>query len=984
MQDVARRVSSVRFIGRAEPIELFDDVLTEVGIGHGQLLLIAGEAGVGKSRLVDELADRALSDGTQVLRGWCIENGGDVMPLAPIADLLRDIVGRATRPELEDIMGQGVEILARLVPDLDPDGQLPPESPLSVAALSDGVLRALHGLSERCPVLVVLEDLHWSDASTRQFLAFLAPRLSRHRVMLIATYRTDELHRRHPLRPFLVSLRRAVRPEQIELVPFTRDELAELVAGITGTTPAPRAVDRLHERCAGNAFFAEELLAGDVSGRPSALLRDAVLSRTDGLNEEAMTVLRATAAAGSRVMLPVLADACRLSSDNVERAADAIIAAGLFVRDVDGIRFRHELAREIVLDELLTTGDRTGVHAALASALQSLTPHRKGEIAMHWMKAGDQSAALEASVAAGRAAVEVAADAEALTQFERALDLWDRVTDPAACAGCDHWELLLDAADAAGRARMFGRASALGRKGVVETAQNNPPAEGIACLRVVPWAWFNDDDPDVRLLIDRAAAVIAEEPPAGRTALVLAWQALLEVSTFAYTPAGAAAARSTAARAVELARAGGNLQARVHAETTLGVCTCIGRDPAGLGEIRTALDEAKRCGFAEEAGRAYDSLSFYLEAFGRHDDVIELEQEALDYCAAAGIYRVHGVMVQLRVIRSLLRTGRWQSVEQRVERLRAEFGTLDVEHLTLADCWGLILVRQGRLDGVQDMVDDTFARLGGHPSVVGPVTVTAIELQAALGNVAPIPDLVESALDRIPSGLPEFAAAVVAAGAGALADLSAHARTAAGHQDVVACRRRVDTWIARVRSAGPADVPPWMVLAEAERTRLDDEPSEQAWTAAVDAWRKMDAPYESAYTQWRLADAMLKGPNRQSVSTRAGARTLLMDARKAAVRLGADPLTGRIDTLAARAHLSLDLPRAPRAPDEATAEDRLGLTEREREVLRLVAEGYSNGQIGQTLFISRKTASVHVSNILRKLGVSSRLEAATLAVRPRT
>lgn len=164
------------------------------------------------------------------------------------------------------------------------------------------------------------------------------------------------------------------------------------------------------------------------------------------------------------------------------------------------------------------------------------------------------------------------------------------------------------------------------------------------------------------------------------------------------------------------------------------------------------------------------------------------------------------------------------------------------------------------------MVDDTFARLGEHPSVIGPVTVTAIELQAARGIVAPIPDLVESALDRIPPGFPGHAAAVVAAGAGALADLSAHARTAAGHQDVVARRR--------------------------------------------------------------LADTMLKGPNRQSVSTRAGARTLLVDARKAAARLGADPLTGRIDTLAARAHLSLDLPRAPRTPDEATAEDRLRLTER--------------------------------------------------------
>src|SRR6478752_280770 len=985
MPVVARRMSSTstRFIGRAEPLALFDDVLADLLADHGvfgEVLLVGGEAGVGKSRLVGELSDRARVAGAVVLRGWCIEHGDDVMPLAPVADLLRDIVALATSLELDEIIGPAVEILSRLVPEFDPDRQPPrSESPLSMVSLSDGVLRALRGLSERRPVVVVLEDLHWSDASTRQLLMFLAPRISRHRVVLIATYRTDELHRRHPLRPFLVSLRRAIRPEPIELSPFTGDELAELVADITGTVPAPQVVDRLHDRCAGNAFFAEELLAGEVFGRPSALLRDAVLARTDILDEDAMTVLRVASAAGPGVDVPVLAGASGLSAARFEPAVEAIVAAGLCVRDADRIRFRHELAREIVDDEILT-GDRPGVHAALASTMQSLTPLRTGEIARHWMVAGHQSAALAASVAAGRAAAAVAADAEALTQFERALELWDRVPDAAACAGCDHAGLLLDAADTAGRARLFDRAMALGRRGVAEIARNNPTAEGFACLRLVPWAFFSFEDADLRVLIERASAGIAEDPPGGGTALALAWRALLDVATNGYTPAAARAARPIAHRAVELARANANARAEVHAEITLGVCTCIDGNPDGVREIRMALERAKAQGFPMEAGRAYDSLAVYLAEFERHDEVIDLEQEALDYCTAAGVYRTHGVMVQLRVIRALHRRGHWQSVQQRVERLRAEFGTLTIEHLTLADSWGLILVRQGRPDGVRDMVDDTFSRLGDHREVIGPVTVTAIELQAALGLVAPIPDLVESALGRILPDFAKHAAAVVAAAIGALADLTVGS-TVTRRDDLQTYRRRADAWLTRVRNAQPPAMPPWMPIADAERTRLDNEPSAPRWAAAVDAWQGLQAPYESAYTQLRLAEVLLTGGDRQSAAVRARARTLLMDARQAAARLGAQPLNDRIDTLAARAHLSLDLPRGTRTSDDR-ADDEHGLTEREAEVLRLVAQGYSNGQIGQALFISRKTASVHVSNILRKLSVSSRVEAATRWVNP--
>lgn len=983
MLPVARRGISSRFIGRAGPTALFAETLrdltTDDATGRGAVLLVAGEAGVGKSRLVADWDDRARAAGASVLRGWCVEHGEEVLPLAPITDILRG-AATASGTEQGDPPGPPVDDRTRTPPDVDSDPADRAARPnRSLAALSEGVLRVLVGLGLRRPVVLILEDLHWSDVSTRHVLTFLAPRVIGYPVALVLTYRSDELHRRHPLRPFLVSLRRAVRPEEIDLPPFTRPELADLVAAVTGVPPEPHLIRRLHDRCGGNAFFAEELLAGEVLGRPSAELRDAVLARTEGLDADAMTLLRMAGAAGPGVAVEVLAAASGLDADRFRVAVDSIVAAGLCVADVGRVSYRHELAREIVEDEMLGA-DRIAAHVALARALQVQTPHRMGEIARHWLHGGDRPAALQASVAAGRAATEIGADAEALTQFDRALELWELVPDPAVVTGCSHGDLLSEAMNAAGRARRFDRATTLGRQLVARAARRGPDAESAACLSLLPWAWFGVEDAELAKLLERAGRIV-ETPPGGRTALVLAWQAALALSEGRYARTSATVARPIAQQALDLARAAGHDQAQVHAELTLGACTCVEGDPRGLDEIRSVVARAKAGGLVMEAGRAYDNLAYFLSEFGRIDDVIDLEPEAIDYCTAAGIHRVLGVMVLMRAIRALQHRGRWSDVERRVEALRAEFGSLDIEHLSLADSWGLILVRQGRPDAVPDLIDATFERMGDHRSVIGPTTVTAVELVAASDDAARVRDLVDTALTRILPRFAESAAAVVAAGIRALADISDRSTTTAGpdHGDRATFRQDADGWLDRVQRAGPPPMLPWPAIAEAERSRLDDEPDPGRWQAAVDAWRGLGAPYESAYTHWRLAQALLTGPDRQSAETRARARVLMAGARRIADELGAAPLREQIDALAALAHLLVETA----APTAAVPEDgdRLGLTDREAEVLRLVARGYSNGQIGQALFISRKTASVHVSNILRKLGVSNRIEAATRSMR---
>jgi DNA-binding CsgD family transcriptional regulator len=229
---------------------------------------------------------------------------------------------------------------------------------------------------------------------------------------------------------------------------------------------------------------------------------------------------------------------------------------------------------------------------------------------------------------------------------------------------------------------------------------------------------------------------------------------------------------------------------------------------------------------------------------------------------------------------------------------------------------------------------------------------------------------------------------VVSSALGALADRPSAIRgRSAGDQQAVL--RMGEAWCQRVEQACAAtiaqgtvpDLAPRVALARAELARLRGDRSPADWSDLIRAWDNIDAPYEGAHARWRLADLLLKGPERQAAATRAAARPLLTAARRVATELAADPLLQQIDALSKRAHLPADTERQSAAADSGV--DNLGLTDREVEVLRLVANGYSNGQIGQALFISRKTASVHVSNILRKLDVSSRLEAATLSVMTR-
>ena len=313
IEGMAVRVSSPVLIGRSSELERLRGALHAAYAGQGSAFLIAGEAGVGKTRLVAEVVDLAVADGTVVLLGGCIDLGDGAIAYAPIAEALRGLVRRLDPAELDRLLGAGRRELARLVPDLGPvpDG---PASGLDLGSAQGRLFELLLGLLERlatrAPVLFVVEDLHWSDRSTRDLLAFLIRNLRDAPVTLLCTYRSDELHRRHPLLPFLAELERTGRVERLELRPFDPRESAEQLRAIAGRDLDTDLIESIHARSGGNAFFAEELLvaAGDDGGTelPSTL-RDVLLARVALLGESTQEFLRIASAAGQRVDPELLA-----------------------------------------------------------------------------------------------------------------------------------------------------------------------------------------------------------------------------------------------------------------------------------------------------------------------------------------------------------------------------------------------------------------------------------------------------------------------------------------------------------------------------------------------------------------------------------------------------------------------------------------------------------------------------------------------------
>jgi len=433
------------FVGRAAELARLEQALDGAAAGHGATALIAGPAGIGKTRLTGELAERARRRGATVLRGRCIDLVGAALPYFPLVEALRPLRGTAAL--------HGLQELSRLLPGSPLAATPDRNAGESQLHLFEAVRTALDRLSATAPVVLVLEDLHWADASTLDLLAFLAHAVRDGRVLIVATWRRDAVRRDDAMHRLASGLRRSRVAFTAELGPLTRDELAALVARESDDPLCPELVESVCARAEGNPFFAEELIAAALRDEPElpGVIQDALLADFERLQAPTQTVVRFAAAAGREVPPAILTDAMALGEEQIIEALREAVDHGLLLPDraTGSYRFRHALIAEAAYAMLLP-GEREDVHGRLARALAS-DGARAGELAEHWIAARRPEEALTASLEAARDAEAVSGLSEALRHLERVLDLWDHVPRAEEVAGVAISTLLAWAGELAGK-----------------------------------------------------------------------------------------------------------------------------------------------------------------------------------------------------------------------------------------------------------------------------------------------------------------------------------------------------------------------------------------------------------------------------------------------------------------------------------------------------------------------------------------------------
>jgi DNA-binding CsgD family transcriptional regulator/tetratricopeptide (TPR) repeat protein len=994
---MAVHVSSPVLIGRSNELDRLRAALQLAHDGRSSATLVAGEAGVGKTRLVTELAEQARAEGAVVLLGGCILLGDGALPFAPVVEALRGFVRRAQPDELDAVLGSGRSELARLVPDLGPVAE-ESASGLSIGSAQGRLFELLLGflerLAARSPVVFIVEDLHWSDRSTRDLLAFLVRNLRDTPVMLVFTYRSDELHRRHPLLAFLAELDRTGRIERLDLRPFDSRESSAQLRAIAGRDLDTDLIESIHARSGGNAFFAEELLvAAGKDGRTELppTLRDLLLARVAELAEPTQEFLRVASAAGQRVDPGLLATAAGMDESAIYEALRECVSRQVLVPDptagLDRYAFRHALLQEAVYDDLLP-GERTRLHSAFARTLEASgsagEAPRVAELAYHWYAAHDLPRALASAVAAGDAADAGYAFPEALAQYERAIELWDQVPDAEARAGRDRIDVLAALASVARFHEPARGVSHIQTAIALVDEAADPVRRGLLNERLGRYAWIAGQGELANQAYRDAMRLIPPEPPSEARARAVAGLAQILMLGGRFEES-----RGLAEEALSLARALGARDIEGHALNTSGTDRAVTGDvEAALEDIRAAVAIAVEVDLVDDVGRAYANWAYILDIAGCLEEAVDVTEVGIAQAEHLGLMRFFGVHMLCNAGDYLYRLGRWEESERAAHRAD-EIGPLGINEILTQELLGRLAMAHGRFGEAAERLRPLapLAERAADIQFIGPVQASLAELALWQGRPDDAATQV-TAVVRMIDFTPEVKLGEgYALGLRANADAAELARArrspdqerqavAAGEELLAAIRGRHADVVA-TRPPFEQQSEAWLLLCEAEATRLHRRADPDIWVAAAQAWEGLRRPYAVAYVRWREAEARLAGRGNRALA--AGALRAALDI---AERLGAEPLVGAIKALAARARLSLEpdlrADEEPRAADEAA---RLGLTVREREVLVLVALGRTNRQIADALFISENTAGVHVSNILGKLGVKGRGEAAAVAYR---
>ncbi|MEU4803200.1 AAA family ATPase [Actinosynnema sp. NPDC023587] len=979
MPPVARLGTGIPLVARSREMAGLRAALDEAARGEAGAVLLAGDAGVGKTRLVEELA--AAADAL-VLTGRCLDVGETGLPYLPFTEAL----GQVREAGLLDLEARPA--LGRLLPELalpvSPDSGLSglpshlvgrrPEQDVGQLQLFDAVHGILGELAESRPVLLVLEDLHWSDASTRYLLSFLLSRLRSQRLLIVGTYRSDDLHRSHPLRPLLTELVRLPAVRRLDLTPFSAIDARSFVAALSDDLPDDLVLE-VAERSDGNPFFAEELIAVATcgSGIPWTLA-EVLLARIERLSPTAQHVVRVASVAGRSVRHDLVRHVAGMDDTALDGALrEAVQHHVLVVARDEVFTFRHALLREAVYGDLLP-GERVRLHSAYAARTAELSGRGSAAaLAHHSLESHDLARALRASVDAAQEAQAAGAPAEALRYLEQALKLWQAVPAADRPAGVTELLLLRRASWVAGTAGQPERAIAFARSGT-KLVDAETPEEAAEMWRRFAQALqvIDGNEPEKAAAIEEAWQPVRDRPASPSRAWVLAvWAAQLRQDR------KYAEARERAEDAVRDGRAAGADAAVADALATLGLLDEAAADvPSARSHLAEAVAHAVEVGAVDTELRARYFLGLHHYDLGELTDAARVFDEGMARAKETGLsWSSYGL--ELRILQVLTRyyVGEWEGAAVAAEPPGLRVSSTVSARLAASGTH--VLVSRGEFEQAERLIGEL--RADWHRDLQIAIITGGTGAELALWRGQP-----ELAVDRVADAIAwsrreggDWALSGIrlsALGVAGYAELAARARrrrdrtaeeaaVAAGRDLADYARTTAEMGSPRTGSLGP-EGRAWLARVAAEESRLGGTSDAARWRAATDEFG-FGSVFEQAVCRWRLAEALLAADRRDD----AVAELRLAD--EVADRLDAAPLHDAVHLVARRARVALHAETTRTRVDP--------FTPRERSVLSLVALGRTNREVGEELFISEKTVSVHLTRIMAKLGASRRAEAVAIA-----
>lgn len=932
------RLTSDRLVGRDDDLSSAMAAVRRVQDKHPGVITVGGPAGIGKTRFVATLAEQLRADGMRTMLGACLDLGAGAPPYSGLIAAFRSVDPPA------------VQLLDALTGAVD----------MRRSRLFELLRSTTVALAKRRQTVLAVEDVHWSDRTTRDALLYLTAMAREGRWVLVVTFRDDEIAGRPALREFLDALNHdALLHVKLDALP--PQDVAAQIEGITGRRTSHEHAELVHRRSGGIPLLVEEVMGAEAAGATGvpAHLRDLFLARLNDLGELAGRATSVVAVMGDRCDERLVASALGVSADVVATALDDAVSADILVADGAGYRMRHELLREAVYSAI-PAGERRRLHRRIAESLAEAKHPDTVALARHWYDADEPAQAALANLEAATLTERLHAPGEAFTYLERALEHFDALPANRAAAIGARAGLLARAAEAAHRAGLHQRAISLVKESLDVAAE--PSALAVRWERLGLYCWVSRDGAGARQAYEMSVAVLPDDAPAPIRARVLSGY-----GGYLMMANRMVEAQGWSQQALEAAEESGDRLEQCRALRAWGYARAD--DDQGLAALWKARDLAIACDAGEELARTHAGLNQSLRRLGHTAEREQVLRDAIRYAAAMGLRNSFWPAMNYFLAELLMDIGRWDEADEILRGL-GERGLTAIHAMFTNAYRARLAAARGELATAIRGADRVAALAKELPDQPIPQAIAwCARAESCLWygdahQAMEYADLV-IALTTDPMRIAE----AVTIRARAAADIAERARRRG--QPVGDLVTDARAWAATERRPQMRAL---VATTRAELSRHDRKRDPDPWREAVAAWDAAGDPYRAAYCRWRLAYALLG-----SRSGRRAAALELSAARRTADQLGARPLLESSDRLAAAARIGVQGTQP--GADKTWAAAELGLTQRELEVLPLLVAGRTNVEIADALVISPRTVGVHVSRIMQKLGAARRTEAADIARR---